>query len=79
MGAVRWRGDLGECARGCPGTVSHGHYHRYANPKGSNLERIERYLCYVCRLTLSVMLPHVWLTGPFARNGSKLTPSRNKG
>jgi hypothetical protein len=47
------------CPRNCPGTVHrHDHYFRYADPEGSGLERIERYLCYVCGLTISVLPPH---------------------
>ena len=36
----------------------HGHYPRYADPQGSNLERVQRYLCFICRLTFSVLLAH---------------------
>jgi len=47
------------CPRGCPGTVQcHGHYKRYADPEGSARERIQRYLCRPCRLTISVLPPH---------------------
>ena len=47
------------CPRGCPGTVHcHGHYERYADPEGTSKERIERYLCRPCRLTISVLAPH---------------------
>ena len=45
--------------RGCPGTVhSHGVYERYANPQGSEKEKIARYLCRPCRLTFSVLPSH---------------------
>ena len=53
------RGSRPVCPRSCPGTVHrHDHYFRYANPEGSGLERIERYLCYVCGLTFSVLPSH---------------------
>ena len=53
------RGSRMVCPRGCPGMVHcHGHYPRYADPEGSNLERVQRYLCFICRLTFSVLLPH---------------------
>jgi len=53
------RGSRPVCPRSCPGTVHrHDHYFRYADPEGSGLERIERYLCYVCGLTISVLPPH---------------------
>ena len=53
------RGSRPVCPRGCPGTVHcHGHYARYADPQGSNLERVQRYLCFICRLTFSVLLAH---------------------
>ena len=31
---------------------------RYAEPEGSSLERIQRYLCRPCRLTISVLPSH---------------------
>jgi hypothetical protein len=44
------------CPRGCPGTVDlHGHYSRYANPEGTQLEWIARYLCRPCGRTISVL------------------------
>jgi len=47
------------CPCGCPGRVHrHGGYERYADPEGTLKERIQRYLCRFCRLTLSVLLPH---------------------
>lgn len=53
------RGSRPLCPRSCPGTVHrHDHYFRYADPEGSCLERIERYLCYVCGLTFSVLPSH---------------------
>lgn len=36
----------------------HGHYERYADPEGSALERVCRYLCRPCGLTISVLAPH---------------------
>jgi hypothetical protein len=36
----------------------HGHYERYADPEGTTKERIERYRCPPCRLTISVLPPH---------------------
>ena len=36
----------------------HGHYSRYADPEGSDLERVARYLCGLCGLTISVLPPH---------------------
>jgi len=40
----------------------HGNYQRYADPAGAKpteeKERIQRYLCCPCGLTLSVLLPH---------------------
>lgn len=53
------RGIRPVCPRGCSGMVHrHGCYSRYADPEGSCLEWIQRYLCRPCRLTLSVLLPH---------------------
>jgi hypothetical protein len=47
------------CPHHCPGTVHlHGSYKRYADPEGSQEERIRRYLCSVCGLTLSVLPSH---------------------
>jgi hypothetical protein len=51
------------CPCGCPGTVHrHGTYERFANPRGSDSEQeeesIQRYLCYFCGLTFSVLPPH---------------------
>ena len=47
------------CPRSCPGIVHrHGHYLRYADPAGSEKERIQLYLCYPCGLTLSVLPSH---------------------
>jgi hypothetical protein len=47
------------CSRGCSGTVHcHGHYLRYADPEGSCQERIDRFLCHPCGLTISVLSPH---------------------
>jgi hypothetical protein len=40
----------------------HGTYERFADPAGAKAqeeqERIQRYLCYFCGLTFSVLLPH---------------------
>lgn len=36
----------------------HGHYDRFADPEGSELERIFRYRCWWCGLTISVLEPH---------------------
>ena len=40
----------------------HGSYQRYADPRGTKpreeLEQVQRYLCYFCNLTFSVLLPH---------------------
>jgi hypothetical protein len=53
------RGSRPVCPRGCPGTVhGHGHYTRYADPEGSDRERVARYLCRPCGLTISVLPPH---------------------
>lgn len=47
------------CIRGCPGMMHrHGVYERYADPEGSEKERIERYLCRPCGLTFSVLPTH---------------------
>ena len=51
------------CPCGCPGRVHlHGTYERYADPRGSQEEEeeesIQRYLCYFCGLTFSVLSPH---------------------
>jgi hypothetical protein len=47
------------CPRSCPGTVHrHGSYERYADPEGTSKERIERFLCRPCGLTISVLPPH---------------------
>jgi hypothetical protein len=47
------------CSRGCPGIVHrHGTYERYADPEGSEQESIQRYLCFPCGLTFSVLPPH---------------------
>ena len=47
------------CPHGCPGTVHcHGHYKRYENPEGTAQERVMRYLCRPCGLTISVLPPH---------------------
>ena len=36
----------------------HGCYERYADPEGAEKESIQRYLCFPCRLTFSVLPPH---------------------
>jgi hypothetical protein len=36
----------------------HGSYERYADPEGNSKERIERFLCRPCGLTLSVLPAH---------------------
>jgi len=36
----------------------HGHYERYEEPEGSSLERVFRFLCRPCGLTISVLEPH---------------------
>ncbi len=47
------------CPRGCAGAVHrHDHYFRYADPEGQEQERMERYRCYSCGLTLSVLPSH---------------------
>ncbi len=53
------------CPRGCPGMVHrHGTYERFADPAGAKdqgeeeEESIQRYLCYFCGLTFSVLPPH---------------------
>jgi len=47
------------CPHGCPGTVHcHGHYKRYEDPEGTTQERVMRYLCRPCGLTISVLPPH---------------------
>jgi hypothetical protein len=47
------------CPRGCPGRVHrHGGYPRFADPEGEEKERIQRYLCYACRQTFSVLPAH---------------------
>ena len=55
----QFKGSRPDCPRGCSGIVHcHDHYFRYADPEGTSLERIERYRCPSCGLTLSVLLPH---------------------
>lgn len=47
------------CSCGWPGPVHlHGCYERWADPEGSELERIQRYLCRPCGSTFSVLLSH---------------------
>ena len=47
------------CPRSCPGKVHrHGSYKRYADPEGTSEERIERFLCRPCGLTISVLPEH---------------------
>ena len=47
------------CPRRCSGIVHrHGSYERYADPEGTSKERIERFRCWPCGLTISVLLPH---------------------
>jgi len=47
------------CSRNCTGTVHcHGSYERFADPQGALKERIQRYFCYLCGLTFSVLEPH---------------------
>ena len=54
------------CPCGCPGTVHrHGTYERFADPADAKdqeeeeeEESIQRYLCYFCGLTFSVLPPH---------------------
>ena len=47
------------CPRSCSGIVHrHGSYERYADPEGTSKERIERYRCRPCGLTISVLPPH---------------------
>jgi hypothetical protein len=36
----------------------HGHYERYEDPEGTAKERVPRYLCRPCGLTISVLAPH---------------------
>lgn len=36
----------------------HGSYERYADPEGTGTERIERFRCRPCGLTISVLPPH---------------------
>lgn len=36
----------------------HGHYQRYEDPEGTAKERVERFLCRPCGLTISVLAPH---------------------
>jgi hypothetical protein len=36
----------------------HGHYERYADPEGSQKERVQLYLCFPCGLTISVLPSH---------------------
>jgi hypothetical protein len=36
----------------------HGSYKRYANPEGTEMESVQRYLCCPCGRTFSVLLPH---------------------
>lgn len=53
------RGFRPLCPRGCPGSVhGHGCYERYADPEGSEKEKIARYLCPPCGLTFSVLPSH---------------------
>lgn len=54
-----FRGKRPLCPRGCPGKVHrHGRYSRYANPEGDELEWVQRYRCWECRLSLSVLQAH---------------------
>lgn len=51
------------CPCDCPGTVHrHGTYERFADPAGAKdqeeEESIQRYLCYFCGLSFSVLPPH---------------------
>jgi len=51
------------CPHGCPGMVHlHGTYARYADPRGSKEEEeqesIQRYRCYFCGLSISVLPSH---------------------
>ena len=47
------------CPCGGSGRVHrHGHYKRYADPEGSERERIQRYRCSSCGLTFSVLPSH---------------------
>ena len=53
------RGLRPVCTRGCPGMVHlHGTYERFADPAGSEEESIQRYLCFPCGRTFSVLPPH---------------------
>jgi hypothetical protein len=57
------KGGRPVCTRCCPGRMHrHGTYERFADPpRGKEpepREKVQRYLCYLCRLTFSVLEPH---------------------
>ena len=57
------KGERPGCPRCCPGRMHrHGSYQRFADPPRAKepelQEKVQRYLCYLCRLTLSVLEPH---------------------
>ena len=57
--ASQFEGERPACPRECGQKVHrHGFYERYADCKGQSRERIERFLCRVCRLTISVLAAH---------------------
>ena len=74
QGAIQVRADsfTGErppCPRNCPGQVHrHGSYFRYAAPAGDERERIQRWRCPKCGLTISILpvtrLPYRPVTVP---------------
>jgi hypothetical protein len=57
--ASQIEGERPNCPRECGQKVHrHGFYERYVDCKGQSRERIARFLCRVCRLTISVLSVH---------------------
>jgi hypothetical protein len=53
------KGKRPSCCRCRSGAIHcHGTYERNADPEGSEEESVQRYLCYGCGLTFSVLLSH---------------------
>lgn len=54
--ADSFAGERPPCPRNCPGPVhNHGSYFRYAAPAGDQRERIQRFRCPQCGLTISIL------------------------
>lgn len=53
------KGQRPQCPRRCPGkTHWHAQYERYASPDGTAKEKIQRWLCPQCGVTVSVLPDH---------------------